>query len=339
MASKIKYNLAIESSCDETSVSILEGGRNPLCNLVSTQIPIHKKFGGVVPEIASRKHLEAVNRILALAFEETGLEPGDMDLVSVTRGPGLVGALLVGISAAKTIAYVQDLPIVGVNHMEGHVSANYLAYPDLEPPFACLVVSGGHTYLCLVDGYDSYRVVGSTRDDAAGESLDKAARYMGLGYPGGPKIQALAEQGDPEAIHFPRAMMKKEDGYDFSFSGLKTALINYVHNADQRGEDLDPADLAASYQEAVVDVLTQKSARLLDGTNYKTFCLSGGVAANRPLRDRLEVLCSDRGVRFCVPPPAYCTDNAAMIGAAGYYQYLTQGPSGLDFPADPDLGL
>jgi N6-L-threonylcarbamoyladenine synthase len=334
------YNLAIESSCDETSVAILDGGRKVLCNLVSTQIPIHKKFGGVVPEIASRKHLETINRILALAFEEAGIQPQDLSLVSSTRGPGLIGALLVGISAAKSIAYALDIPIVGVNHMHGHISANYLAYPDLEPPFACLVVSGGHTALCLVDAYEDYQVLGRTRDDAAGESLDKAARALGLGYPGGPKIQRLAEAGNAQAFDFPRAMMNRgRDGYDFSFSGLKTAVINTIHQADQRGETLSKADLAASYQEAVVDVLATKSGWLLDACGYKTFCLSGGVAANGPLRARLQAVCQERGVRFCVPPLDLCTDNGAMIGAAGYYQYMTQGPSGLDFAADPDLDL
>lgn len=332
-------SLAIESSCDETSVAILEDGRKVLCNLISTQIATHALYGGVVPEIASRKHLEAVNRILAMAFEETGLAPKDIDLVSVTRGPGLIGALLVGISAAKAMSFVLDVPIVGVNHMEGHICANYLAHPDLEPPFIALVVSGGHTYLCRVDGYTDYEVLGSTRDDAAGESFDKVSRVLGMGYPGGPKVQKLAMEGRPGAVDFPRAMMKKEDGYDFSFSGLKTAVINYCHHQDQKGLSINKADVARGFQDAVIDVLTQKSIHLLEDTGLKTLCLSGGVAANGPLRESLERACQSMGVDFYVPPLDLCTDNAAMIGSAGYYHYINRGPSDPAFTADPNLGL
>lgn len=332
-------HLALESSCDETSAAILEDGRTILASLVSTQIPVHEKFGGVVPEIASRMHLEAINRILALTFEKAKKSPKDLDLVSVTRGPGLVGALLVGVAAAKAIAFSQGIPIVGVNHMEGHISANYLSAPDLAPPFLTLVVSGGHTYLAQVKDYVTYQVYGTTRDDAAGESFDKVARLLGLGYPGGPKIQQLAAQGNPQAIAFPRAMLAKEDGYDFSFSGLKTAVINYIHHADQVGDKVNLADVAASFQEAVIDVLSQKSRRLIHETGMKTFALSGGVAANRPLRASLEALCREEGVSFYVPPMEYCTDNAAMIGAAGYYQYKYRGSSPLNFTVDPDLGL
>lgn len=332
------YSLAIESSCDETSVAILEGGRRILCNLISSQIDIHKEFGGVVPEIASRKHLEVINPMIDRAFKETGLKPDDIGLISVTRGPGLIGALLVGVSAAKAISFVRNIPIVGVNHMEGHVCANYLAHPDLKPPFICLVVSGGHSYLCRVMDYAHYEVVGSTRDDAAGESFDKVSRLLGLGYPGGPAIQRLAAEGDREAIHFPRAMME-EDHFDFSFSGLKTAVINYVHRQDQLGLAYSKADVAASFQEAIIDVLAEKSERLLVQSGMKQFCLSGGVAANAPLRDRLKEICDRRGISFFAPPLVLCTDNAAMIGCAGYYHYLKRGPGDLNFTADPDLGL
>lgn len=331
--------LALESSCDETSAAILEDGRTVLSSLVSTQIPVHEKFGGVVPEIASRMHLEAINRILRLTFEQAGKTPDDLDLVAVTRGPGLVGALLVGVAAAKAIAFAKEIPIVGVNHMEGHIAANYLSSPDLAPPFLTLVVSGGHTYLAQVRDYGNYKVYGSTRDDAAGESFDKVARVLGLGYPGGPKIQKLAEEGDPQAIAFPRAMMGKEDGYDFSFSGLKTAVMNYLHHADQLGEKVNRADVATSFQQAVIEVLTQKSRLLIRQTGMKRFCLSGGVAANLPLRAALKVMCREEGVSFYVPPMKFCTDNAAMIGAAGYYQFKYRGASPLNFTVDPNLGL
>lgn len=332
------YTLAIESSCDETAVAIVRDGREALCNLIASQIDVHKAFGGVVPEIASRMHLEAINPLLALAFKETGLSMDDIDLISVTRGPGLVGALLVGVSAAKALAYVTGKPIVGVNHMEGHICANYLAFPELEPPFITLVASGGHTYLCVVSDYETYEVVGSTRDDAAGESFDKVSRTLGFGYPGGPAIQKAAEHGDSEAIIFPRAMID-EDHYDFSFSGLKTAVINYVHHQEQIGEGYDRNDVAAAFQAAVIDVLTAKTARLIGRTGIHTFCLSGGVASNEPLRRSLRAMCERRAVRFFVPPAILCTDNAAMIGSAGYYHYCRRGASGLDFTCDPDLGL
>lgn len=332
--------LAIESSCDETSVAVLRNGREVLGQLISSQIKDHAVFGGVVPEIASRKHLEVINHLLEAGLREAGVRAEDLDLIAVTRGPGLVGALLVGISAAKAISYVRDIPIVGVNHMEGHVCANYLAHPELEPPFLSLVVSGGHTYLCVVKDYAHYEVVGSTVDDAAGESFDKISRVLGFGYPGGPKIQKAAEEGNPQAFSFPRAMMAKEDGYTFSFSGLKTAVINEAHHYEQMGKPLPMADMAASFQQAVVDVLTEKASRLMDAMpQMKRFCLSGGVAANKPLQQALKAACTKRGVQFFVPPAILCTDNAAMIGCAGYYQYQERGASSLDFAADPDLGL
>ncbi len=332
------YNLAIESSCDETSVAILEDGRKILCNIISSQIDIHTKFGGVVPEIASRKHLEIINRILDAALKEAGLTIDDIDLVSVTRGPGLIGALLVGVSAAKAVSFVRNIPIVGVNHMEGHICANYLANPNLEPPFISLVVSGGHTYLCRIDDYATYTVLGTTRDDACGESFDKVARQLGLGYPGGPKIQKISAEGNPEAVYFPRAMMD-EDNYDFSFSGLKTAVINYVHTLEQKHMKIPVADIAASFQQAIIDVLVHKTRKLLKETGLKTFCLSGGVAANMPLREALKKMCDEEDVEFHVPPMILCTDNAAMIGCAGYYHYLKRGKDDLSFEVDPDLGL
>lgn len=334
------FILAIESSCDETSVAVLRDGRELLGQIISSQIKDHALFGGVVPEIASRKHLEAINPLLEAVLNEANVRAEDLDLIAVTRGPGLVGALLVGISAAKAMAYVRNIPIVGVNHMEGHLCANYLAHPELEPPFLGLVVSGGHTYLCVVKDYAHYEVVGSTVDDAAGESFDKVSRVLGLGYPGGPKIQRMAEQGNPQAFAFPRAMSSKEDGYAFSFSGLKTAVINEVHHHEQQNLLVPVADIAASFQQAVIDVLVQKAEHLLEAMpEMRTFCLAGGVAANRPLQEALSAMCAKHDCRFFVPPAILCTDNAAMIGCAGYYQYQERGASSLDFAADPDLGL
>lgn len=330
------YELAIESSCDETSVAILQDGRTILCNLISSQIDIHARFGGVVPEIASRKHLETINRILAMAFKEAKLSVSDIDLVCVTRGPGLLGALLVGVSAAKAISFARNIPIVGVNHMEGHICANFLAHPNLEPPFLTLVVSGGHTYLCDVADYTDYHVRGTTRDDAAGESFDKVARVLGLCYPGGPAIQALAEKGRV-TVDYPRALL--DGSYDFSFSGLKTAVINDVHAREQRGQSYNKADIAASFQQAVIDVLVQKSEKLLRETGRRRFCLSGGVAANHPLQEALRSMCAAHDVEFYVPPTVLCTDNAAMIGCAGHYQYLARGADDLSFAAEANLSL
>lgn len=332
--------LAIESSCDETSAAIVQDGRHVLCNLISSQIDIHRVFGGVVPEIASRKHLEVINHLLEAALAEAKLTFDDIHLVAVTRGPGLLGALLVGISAAKALSFMLDIPIVGVNHMVGHVSANYLAHPDLKPPFLSLVVSGGHTYFCVVEDYAHVKILGETVDDAAGESFDKVARVLGLGYPGGPAIQRAAEAGDPEAFDFPRAMMGKDDGLNVSFSGLKTAVINTVHTLEQKGEGVPTSDIAASFQAAVIDTLVTKAERLMDQyPDLSRFALSGGVAANAALQNALKALCEKRGLAFYVPPAILCTDNAAMIGCAGYYQYMTRGTSELDFAAEPDLAL
>lgn len=312
--------LAIETSCDDSSVAIMKNDREILINLISSQIDTHALFGGVVPEIASRKHLEAINPLIDKALADTGLAYEDIDLVTVTKGPGLIGSLLVGISAAKALALATGAPLVGANHMKGHICANYLSNKDLEPPFVSLVVSGGHTYLCKVADYNDIEVVGTTLDDAAGESFDKVARKIGLGYPGGPKIDKLAKEGDETAIDFPRVMLKK-GSLDFSFSGLKTAVLNYAHNKEQKGEEVNKADLAASFQEAVVDVLVDKSLMLLEETGYDKFAISGGVAANSRLRERFTKELGERNIDFYYPDTILCTDNAAMVAMAGYLDY------------------
>ena len=314
------YTMGIETSCDDSSVAILKNDREVLVNLISSQIDIHALFGGVVPEIASRKHLEAINPLIEKALADTNLSYDDIDLISVTKGPGLMGSLLVGISAAKGLSLATGTPLIGANHMQGHICANYLSNKDLEPPFISLVVSGGHTYLCKVNSYTDYEVIGKTLDDAAGESFDKVARKIGLGYPGGPKIDKLAKEGNKDAIDFPRVMLEK-GSYDFSFSGLKTAVLNYAHKLEQRGEEVNKADLAASFQEAVVDVLVDKSMMLLKETGLKTLAVSGGVAANSRLKERLKEECDKEGIQFYHPSVILCTDNAAMIAMAGYLNY------------------
>lgn len=314
------YTMGIETSCDDSSVAILKNDREVLVNLISSQIDIHALFGGVVPEIASRKHLEAINPLIEKALADTNLSYEDIDLISVTKGPGLMGSLLVGISAAKGLSLATNTPLIGANHMQGHICANYLSNKDLEPPFISLVVSGGHTYLCKVNSYTDYEVIGKTLDDAAGESFDKVARKIGLGYPGGPKIDKLAKEGNKDAIDFPRVMLEK-GSYDFSFSGLKTAVLNYAQKLEQRGEEVNKADLAASFQEAVVDVLVDKSMMLLKETGLKTIAVSGGVAANSRLKERLKEECDKEGIKFYHPSVILCTDNAAMIAMAGYLNY------------------
>lgn len=314
------YTMGIETSCDDSSVAILKNDREVLVNLISSQIDIHALFGGVVPEIASRKHLEAINPLIEKALADTNLSYDDIDLISVTKGPGLMGSLLVGISAAKGLSLATGTSLIGANHMQGHICANYLSNKDLEPPFISLVVSGGHTYLCKVNSYTDYEVIGKTLDDAAGESFDKVARKIGLGYPGGPKIDKLAKEGNKDAIDFPRVMLEK-GSYDFSFSGLKTAVLNYAHKLEQRGEEVNKADLAASFQEAVVDVLVDKSMMLLKETGLKTLAVSGGVAANSRLKERLKEECDKEGIKFYHPSVILCTDNAAMIAMAGYLNY------------------
>ena len=314
------YTMGIETSCDDSSVAILKNDREVLVNLISSQIDIHALFGGVVPEIASRKHLEAINPLIEKALADTNLSYDDIDLISVTKGPGLMGSLLVGISAAKGLSLATGTPLIGANHMQGHICANYLSNKDLEPPFISLVVSGGHTYLCKVNSYTDYEVIGKTLDDAAGESFDKVARKIGLGYPGGPKIDKLAREGNKDAIDFPRVMLEK-GSYDFSFSGLKTAVLNYAHKLEQRGEEVNKADFAASFQEAVVDVLVDKSMMLLKETGLKSLAVSGGVAANSRLKERLKEECDKEGIKFYHPSVILCTDDAAMIAMAGYLNY------------------
>lgn len=330
--------LAIESSCDETAAAVVHNGRKVLSNIISSQIDLHKLYGGVVPEIASRKHIEKINQVIEEALKEAEVTLKDIDAVAVTYGPGLVGALLVGVAEAKAIAYAAGLPLVGVHHIEGHISANYIEHPELEPPFLCLVASGGHTHLVCVKDYGKYEILGRTRDDAAGEAYDKVARAIGLGYPGGPKIDRIAREGNPDAIKFPKANV---DGakYDFSFSGLKSAVLNYINGCKMKGESFDPADIAASFQKAVVEVLVEKSMQAAEDYSMRKFAIAGGVASNTALRTAMEAACAKRDIQFYHPSPIYCTDNAAMIGAAGFYEYLAGTRHGWDLNAVPNLKL
>ena len=330
--------LAIESSCDETAAAVVHNGREVLSNVISSQIDLHKLYGGVVPEIASRKHIEKINQVIEEALSEAKVTLDDIDAIGVTYGPGLVGALLVGVAEAKAIAFAKNLPLVGVHHIEGHISANYIEHPDLEPPFLCLVVSGGHTHLVRVKDYGTYEILGRTRDDAAGEAYDKVARAIGLGYPGGPKIDRLAKEGNPEAVKFPKAHIE-DAPYDFSFSGLKSAVLNYINGCKMKGQTFDPADIAASFQKAVVDVLVEKAMHAVEEFGTYTFAIAGGVAANSAQRAGMEAACKERGIRFCYPSPILCTDNAAMIGAAAYYEYLAGTRHGWDLNAVPTLKL
>lgn len=330
--------LAIESSCDETAAAVVKNGREVLSNIISSQIEIHKTYGGVVPEIASRKHIEKINQVIDEALSESGMTLEDMDAICVTYGPGLVGALLVGVGVAKAISYAAGKPLVGVHHIEGHISANYIANPELEPPFLCLVASGGHSHLVIVHEYGEYEILGRTRDDAAGEAFDKVARAIGLGYPGGPKIDALAREGNAEAIDFPRASIEGAP-YDFSFSGLKSAVLNYINGCKMKGESFSEADIAASFQKAVVDVLVGHTILAAEDHGIDKIAIAGGVACNSSLREGMEKACDDHGYRFYLPTPILCTDNAAMIGAAGYYDYLKGIRHGLDLNAVPGLQL
>lgn len=334
----MKTTLAIETSCDETAVAILRGGREVLANIISSQIEIHRKFGGVVPEVASRKHIETINVIIQKALDEAGMTFKDIDLVGVTQGPGLVGALLVGLSSAKAIAYGLDKPLIGVNHIEGHVCANYIEHPDLEPPFTCLIVSGGHTYLVQANSYTDYELVGRTRDDAAGEAFDKIARALGLSYPGGPIIDKLAKTGDKNAIDFPRVYLEP-DSYDFSFSGLKTAVLNYLNQMSQKGQDIVVEDVAASFQEAVIEVLVNKTIRLAKERKSDKIVLAGGVAANEGLRNLIKKKASQEGMEIYYPSRILCTDNAAMIGSAAYFNYREGNISDYNLNVEPNLQL
>lgn len=328
--------LAFETSCDETSCAVIEDGRKILSDVISTQVPIHKKFGGVVPEIASRHHIEDVLPVAIEALEAAKLDWKDIDAIAVTQGPGLVGALLVGVAAAKTAAWALGKPLIAVNHMEGHIFANLLQYPDLEPPFLSLVVSGGHTMLVIVRDYNTFELLGQTRDDAAGEAFDKIARVMGYPYPGGPHIDKLAKAGNPNAIEFPMAL-RKEHSFDFSFSGLKSSVINYLHTKEMKKEPVSYEDVAASFQKAVVEVLMEKTIAALDKTGLKTVALAGGVAANSGLRAALKKNCAERNIRMCRPDSVLCTDNGAMIGCRAYYMAKAGEIAPMTLNADPRL--
>ena len=332
------YILGIESSCDETAASVVKNGREVLSNVISSQIDLHTLYGGVVPEIASRKHIEKINQVVQQALKEAQMTWDDITAIAVTYGPGLVGALLVGVSFGKSLAFALDKPLVGVHHIEGHISANYIQHKDLEPPFACLVVSGGHTHLVVVEDYGKYQILGATRDDAAGEAFDKVARAIGLGYPGGPKIDKISKEGNPDAIPFPRA---KVDGneYDFSFSGLKSSVLNYINSCEMKHETVPTADVAASFQKAVVDVLVDHAMMGVEKYGFKKLAIAGGVASNSALRAAFEKACKEHDVLFYCPSPILCTDNAAMIAAAGYYEYVQGKRSGWDLNAVPNLKL
>lgn len=330
--------LAIETSCDETSSAVIKDGREVLSNIISSQIEIHRRFGGVVPEIASRKHIESINNIIQESLDEAKVEFKDIDLISVTQGPGLVGALLVGLSTAKALAYGLNIPIVGVNHIEGHVCANYIEHKDLEPPFTCLIVSGGHTYLVQANSYTDYELIGRTRDDAAGEAFDKVARSLGLPYPGGPFIDNLAKIGNKHAIDFPRVFLDDKT-YDFSFSGLKTAVLNYLNQEKQKGNEINTEDVAASFQQAVLDVLVEKSFRLAKSRGSNKIVIAGGVAANAGLRAMMEERGHLENISIFYPSRVLCTDNAAMIGAAGYYNFINGKESDLGMNVNPNLDI
>ena len=330
--------LAIETSCDETSAAVVRNGREVLSNIISSQIDIHKRFGGVVPEVASRKHLENISPVIDEALLSAGVALKDLDAVAATCGPGLVGALLIGLTTAKAIAFSSSLPFIGVNHIEGHIAANYIEHNELEPPFTCLVASGGHSHIVNVIGYTSYEVLGRTRDDAAGEAFDKIARALGLGYPGGPLLDKLAASGNREAIDFPRAFLE-EGSYDFSFSGLKSAVLNYLNSKRMKNEEVNPADVAASFQEAVTDVLSAKLIKAALDKKSEYAVLAGGVASNSRLRELLKQRGEQAGIKVIYPSPVLCTDNAAMIGCAAYYRYINGSRSDFTLNAMPNLSL
>ncbi len=330
--------LAVESSCDETAAAVVLNGREVLSNVIASQIDLHKLYGGVVPEIASRKHIENINQVIEQALKEAELTIRDVDGICVTYGPGLVGALLVGVGTAKAISYAAGKPLIGVHHIEGHISANYICHKELEPPFLCLVVSGGHSHLVIVKDYGTYEIIGRTRDDAAGEAFDKVARSIGLGYPGGPKIDDLSVQGDPKAIKFPRASVEGAP-YDFSFSGVKSAVLNYINGCKMKGLEYSQADIAASFQEAVTDVLVAHTMLAAENYGIHKVAMAGGVACNKGLRRKMKEQCGHRKYQLYYPEPVYCTDNAAMIGAAGYYEFINGRRDGWDLNAVPGLKL
>ena len=333
-----KYILAIESSCDETSAAVVVNGREVLSNVIASQISTHEKYGGVVPEVASRMHIEAVSGVVEEALLEANITLDKIDAIGVTYGPGLVGALLVGLQFAKWLAFSSKKPLVGVNHIEGHICANYIQHKDLKPPFVSLVVSGGHTFIVHVKDYGKYEVIGQTRDDAAGEAFDKVARALGLGYPGGPKIDKLAKEGNPKAIVFPKANFHEET-LDFSFSGVKSAVLNYLNKCKMQNIEVNKADVAASFQQAVVDVLKDNVLLTCKKKNVKTIAIAGGVASNSTLRETLTNAASKRGIEVLFPAPILCTDNAAMIGSAAYFNFINGKISDLNLNAKPNLKL
>lgn len=330
--------LAIESSCDETAAAVVVNGREVRSNVISSQIALHTLYGGVVPEIASRKHIEKINQVITQALEDADTTLEEIDAIGVTYGPGLVGALLVGVAEAKAIAYAAKKPLVGVHHIEGHICANYIENKELEPPFLCLVASGGHTHLVKVADYGKYEIIGRTRDDAAGEAFDKVARAIGLGYPGGPKIEKKAKEGNDKAIVFPKAKVA-ENPYDFSFSGLKSAVLNYINGCKMKQQEINEADIAASFQKTVIDVLVEHAVHAAKEYRIDKFAIAGGVASNQTLREAMEKACKERGIQFYHPSPIFCTDNAAMIGSAAYYEYLQGRRDGWDLNAVPNLKL
>lgn len=333
-----KYILAIESSCDETSAAVVVNGREVLSNVIASQIDTHKKYGGVVPEVASRMHIEAISGVVEEALEEANVTLDKIDAIGVTYGPGLVGALLVGLQFAKGLAFATKKPLIGVNHIEGHICANYIQHKELKPPFVSLVVSGGHTFIVHVKNYGEYEVIGQTRDDAAGEAYDKVARALGLGYPGGPKIDKLAKEGNPKAIVFPKANFHEET-LDFSFSGVKSAVLNYLNKCKMQNIEVNNADVAASFQHAVIDVLKENVLLTCKKKNVKTIAIAGGVASNSSLRETLTKEASKRGIEVLFPAPILCTDNAAMIGSAAYFNFINEKISDLNLNAKPNLKL
>ncbi|WP_297520871.1 tRNA (adenosine(37)-N6)-threonylcarbamoyltransferase complex transferase subunit TsaD [uncultured Clostridium sp.] len=333
-----KIILAIESSCDETAAAVVVNGRKVLSNIINSQIDTHTKFGGVVPEVASRMHIEVINSVVEEALKEANISLEDIDAVGVTYGPGLVGALLVGLQYAKGLAFGAGKPLIGVNHIEGHIAANFIAHEELEPPFICLVVSGGHTFIVYVKEHGEYEIIGETRDDAAGEAFDKVARALGLGYPGGPKIDKLAKEGDSSAIKFPKANLGK-DSLDFSFSGVKSAVLNYLNKADMKGEEVNKADVAACFQRAVVEVLTENVLKTCKSRNVNKIAIAGGVASNSALRENLIKEAGKEGIEILFPAPILCTDNAAMIGSAAYFEMLRGSRAQLNLNARPNLRL
>ncbi len=328
--------LAIESSCDETAASVVRNGREVLSNIISSQIDLHKKYGGVVPEVASRKHIEKIDLVIDEALEEAGLGFDNIDAIAVTYGPGLVGALLVGVAKAKALAFALKKPLIGVHHIEGHIAANYIENKSFTPPFLCMVVSGGHTHLVHVKDYQHFEIIGKTLDDAIGEAFDKVARSIGLGYPGGPKIDKLAPSGDENSIVFPKANV---EGYDFSFSGVKSAVLNYLNQCQMKNQPIIQENVAASFQKAVVDAVVEKTFKAAEQLDMKNLALAGGVAANSKLRSRMQEECDKRKMELQYPSLVLCTDNAAMIGAAGYYEYINGNYHGMDLNAVPNLKL